>query len=208
MRAPLRTLNNYSRILLEETGNQLDGPAREYLERIHAASLHLSDLMDALLKLSRISTSDIQAIPVRLDLLAREVAAGLEARQPGRAVAWVIQPDLCCVADPILMRVVLENLLGNAWKFTSHHASARIELGAEQRDGQRVFFVRDDGAGFNMEYAGKLFSAFQRLHLSSEFEGTGIGLAIVQRIIHRHGGKIWGEGVVEGGACFYFTLAG
>jgi PAS domain S-box-containing protein len=208
LRAPLRSLNSFSRILMEDCGDQLDEKAREYISRIQTASSQLSDLMDALLKLARISRSDIQALPTRLDLLALEIIPGLESRQPGRAVEWVIQPDLCCVADPILMRVVLENLLGNAWKFTSHHPTARIELGTLLREGQPVFFVRDNGAGFNMEYASKLFGAFQRLHRMAEFEGTGIGLAIVQRIIHRHGGEIWGESEVERGATFYFTLAG
>jgi PAS domain S-box-containing protein len=208
LRAPLRSLNSFSRILLEDCGDQLDEKAHEYINHIQTASRQLSDLMDALLKLARISRSDIQTIPTRLDLLALEIIPGIETRQPGRVVEWVIQPDLCCVADPILMRVVLENLLGNAWKFTSHHPTARIELGTMLREGQRVFFVRDDGAGFNMEYAGKLFGAFQRLHRMAEFEGTGIGLAIVQRIIQRHGGKIWGESEVEHGATFSFTLVG
>jgi PAS domain S-box-containing protein len=207
LRAPLRSMNNFSQILAEEYGDKLDNQAHDYLRRIQTSSKQLSDLIDALLKLSRISRSEIQAIPTRLDLLAWEIVSGYEAHKSARQVKWVIQPGLSCVADPILMRVALENLLGNAWKFTSCHPSARIELGSFQQDGQSVYFVRDDGAGFNMAYADKLFIAFQRLHRASEFEGTGIGLAIVQRIIRRHGGEIWSESQVEKGATFFFTLS-
>ncbi len=207
LRAPLRGLNSFSQILDEEYGNHLDEQGRDYLRRIRSAGAHLTNLIDALLKLARISRSDIQTVDVHLGRMAQEIAESLAAGQPERKVTWQIAPDLHCLADPILMRVVLDNLIGNAWKFTSRHATACIEVGKTDIDGETVFYIRDDGAGFDMHYASKLFGAFQRLHLSSEFEGTGIGLAIVQRIIHRHHGKIWTESMVDEGATFFFTLS-
>ncbi len=143
---------------------------------------------------------------VDLSALAKYIAAELRKSAPERTVEFVIAPGLVVYADPNLLRIALENLLGNAWKFTGKHPRGRIELGVGEREGQRAFFVRDDGAGFDMAYAGKLFGAFQRLHPASEFEGTGVGLATVQRIVHRHGGRVWAEGAVEKGAMFRFTL--
>lgn len=206
LRAPLRTLNSFSQILQEDYGKYLDAQGHDYLNRIQAASLHMTELIDALLKLAQISRSDLQVVEVHLSPIAQEIAARLQSNQPERSVDWIISDGLVCQADLVLIRVVLENLLGNAWKFTSRHPTARIEMGRVLQEGKLVFFVRDDGAGFDMAYANKLFGAFQRLHLSSEFEGTGIGLAIVQRIIHRHGGEIWAESTLEQGATFYFTL--
>jgi len=206
LRAPLRTLNSFSQILEEEYFAALDPQARDYLSRIRAASTHMSHLMDALLKLARISRSEIQRMPVSLSGMAREIADNLQADQPQRQVEWHIADGLDGLADPALMRVVLENLLGNAWKFTAKRASAQISVGGEQQEGRMVYFVRDNGAGFDMNYANKLFGAFQRLHTSAEFEGTGIGLAIVQRIVRRHGGEIWAQGGVEQGATFSFAL--
>jgi PAS domain S-box-containing protein len=206
LRAPLRTLNSFSQILQEDYGEHLDAQGHDYLNRIQSASLHMTELIDALLKLARVSRSDLQVFEVNLSSIAQNIASGLQTTQPERSVVWIIPNGLICNADPILIRVLLENLLGNAWKFTSQHSTARIELGSIPQEGKLVFFVRDDGAGFDMAYANKLFGAFQRLHLASEFEGTGIGLAIVQRIIHRHGGEIWAESMPEQGATFYFTL--
>jgi signal transduction histidine kinase len=206
LRAPLRALNSFSQILQDEFADGFDPQARDYLARIRTASLHMSNLMDALLKLARISRSEIQRIPVSLSSIAAEVAASLREDQPERQVTWIFAPNLVVQADPALMRVVLQNLMGNAWKFTARHDQAHIELGSLQQDGKPVYFVRDDGAGFDMAYANKLFGPFQRLHTSTEFEGTGIGLAIVQRIIQRHGGEIWVESSIEQGATFYFTL--
>ena len=179
---------------------------RDDLSRIRAASMHMSLLMDALLKLAGISRSEIQRMPVSLSGMAREIAANLQADQPQRRVEWCIADGLDGQADPALMRVVLENLLGNAWKFTAQRACAQISMGGEQQEGRMVYFVRDNGAGFDMNYVDKLFGAFQRLHTTAEFEGTGIGLAIVQRIGRRHGGEIWAQGGVEQGATFSFTL--
>ena len=206
LRAPLRSLNSFSQFMEEEYGNSLDEQGRDYLRRIRAAGTHLTDLIDALLKLARISRSEIQMVDVSLGRLAQEIAESLTATQPERKVTWLIDSDMHCTADPTLIRVVLENLLGNAWKFTSRHATARIELGKNTEKGETVFYVRDDGAGFNMQYANQLFGTFQRLHLYSEFEGTGIGLAIVQRIVQRHHGRIWAESAVDQGTTFYFTL--
>ncbi|HEY9074948.1 MAG TPA: transporter substrate-binding domain-containing protein [Anaerolineaceae bacterium] len=206
LRAPLRALDGFSQILADEYGERLDVQAKHYLNRIRAASAHMAELIDALLKLSRISRSELNIAPINLTRMARQIAERLSASQPERSVDWVIQDRLTCRADPALMEVVLENLLGNAWKFTSHHPSARIEVGWAMKDGRMVYYVSDDGAGFDQSYADKLFGAFQRLHPASEFEGTGIGLAIVQRVIHRHGGEIWAEGAVDKGAAFYFTL--
>jgi len=143
---------------------------------------------------------------IDLSGLAREIAGELRETQPGRAAEFVIEPDLAADGDARLLRVMLQNLLGNAWKFTAHHPRARIEFGVTEHDGERAYFVRDDGAGFDMAYADKLFGAFQRLHTRTEFEGSGIGLATVQRIVYRHGGRVWAKGAVEQGATFYFTL--
>lgn len=206
LRAPLRSMSSFSQILQDEYAGQLDDTARDYLNRIQNAGQRMADLIDALLKLTRISRSEIQTERMSLDLMAREVADALGAAQPGREVEWIIHPSLECRADPVLMRVVLENLQGNAWKFCSHHPRARIEMGKVEDRGKLAFYVRDDGAGFDMAYAQQLFHAFHRLHSVAEFEGTGIGLAIVQRIIQRHGGEIWADSQPEQGATFYFTL--
>jgi light-regulated signal transduction histidine kinase (bacteriophytochrome) len=206
LRAPLRSLNGFSQVLQEDHADQLDDVAKDYLRRIRQASTHMAELTDALLRLARISRSDMQVETVRLDVLANEITAALAAGDPERKVEWRITPDLTCQADQVLAGIVLENLLGNSWKFTAKHPVARIEVGILQRADQNYFFVRDDGAGFDMEYRDKLFNPFQRLHSSAEFDGTGIGLAIVQRIIRRHNGNIWAEGYLEKGATFYFTF--
>jgi len=206
LRAPLRSIAGFSRILLEDYGDSLDNKARDYLRRVCAATQHMGELIDDLLKLSRVTRVEIRYEWVDLSVMAHSIAAALKETAPGRAVEFIIAREVSVAGDRSLLRVVLENLLGNAWKFTSKHPRARIEFGITEQDGRTVYFVRDDGAGFDMAYANKLFTPFQRLHGSNEFDGTGIGLATVQRIIYRHGGSVWAEGEVERGATFYFTL--
>jgi len=207
LRSPLRALNGFSEILLEDYGAHLDDAGRDYLRRIKGAANHMAGLMDGLLQLSRLNREELAFREVDLGAMAASTVAELREHDPGREVVVDIQPDLVAQADPKLMRSVLVNLLGNAWKFTSGHDHAHIEVGAAATDRGRAFFVRDDGAGFDMRYAKNLFGAFQRLHTPDQFEGTGIGLATVQRIVHRHGGAVWAEGEVERGATFWFTLA-
>ena len=206
LRAPLRTMDGFSQALLEDYADRLDAPARDFLDRIRAASQRMARLIDDLLGLSRVTRTEIQLADVNLSALAAQVAGDLQKAEPARQVTWTIAPGLVARADPGLARVVLQNLLGNAWKFTAQRSQAHVEFGATSRNGHPAYFVRDDGAGFNMTYANKLFGAFQRLHGNTEFPGTGIGLATVQRIIHRHGGEVWAEGAVGQGATFYFTL--
>ncbi len=208
LRAPIRAINGFSRILLEEHNQQLDDEGRQHLRRVSEAGLRMAALIEDILRLSRVTRSEIRREWLDLSQLAKIVAADLVNTSPGRQVEVLIAPDLKVSADLNLIRIVLENLLGNAWKFTQKHPSARIEFGSFLKDNQVVYFVRDDGAGFDMSYVSKLFGAFQRLHAENEFEGTGIGLATVQRIIQRHGGIVWAEGAPEMGASFYFTLAG
>ena len=166
----------------------------------------MGELIDDLLKLSHASRTEMRRTEVDLTALAGEIAAELRRDDPARQGRWVIAPGLVATGDPQLLREVLENLLGNAWKFTGKRADPVIEFGVTNGEAVRAFFVRDNGAGFDMAYAGKLFGAFQRLHATADFPGTGIGLATVQRIIHRHGGRVWAEGAVGQGATFYFTL--
>ncbi len=206
LRAPLRAVYGFCRALAEDYGEELDQRANDYLDRVCHAAERMGQLIEDLLNLSRISRGELRREDVDLTTLAREVAAELQEREPKRSVQFVIAEGLAARGDPRLLRVVLENLLGNAWKFTANRPQARIEFGAQEKQGQRVFFVRDNGVGFDMAYAEKLFVPFQRLHSPSKFEGSGIGLATVQRIIHRHGGRIWAEGEPERGATFYFTL--
>ncbi|MBI3326004.1 MAG: histidine kinase, partial [Nitrospinae bacterium] len=179
---------------------------QDFLMRVRTASQRMAQLIDDMLNLSRVTRNEMYRERVDLSALAQTIAAELRQTQPERHVTFVIAEGLVAHADARLLRVVLENLLGNAWKFTEKHPHARIAFGMTQHDGKPVHFVRDDGAGFDMAYADKLFGPFQRLHTTVEFEGTGIGLATVQRIIHRHGGRVWAEGAVEQGATFYFTL--
>ncbi|MCG3115890.1 MAG: PAS domain-containing protein [Candidatus Manganitrophus sp. SA1] len=206
LRAPLRGISGFSRVLLLRYADRLDPEGKDFLQRVDAASRRMGELIEDLLNLSRVTRSEIRKKPVDLTLLARSIAEDLQSSDPKRRVTFLIQEGLKASADPHLLRIVLENLLGNAWKFTSKHPTAAIELGRIEKNGKPVYFVRDDGAGFDMAYADKLFGAFQRLHSLNEFAGTGVGLASVQRIIHRHGGKVWAEGEVEKGATFYFTL--
>jgi PAS domain S-box-containing protein len=206
LRAPLRGIDGFSRALLEENGPNLDEEAKRKLGRVRSASQHMASLIDALLKLSRINRLDMRQEPVDLSLIATQVAAELQQSQPQRSVVFKITDGMITQGDPQLLRVVLDNLFRNSWKYTSKHPTAKIEFGRLERDGECVYFVRDDGAGFEMAHANLLFTPFQRLHRQTDFEGTGVGLATVQRIIRRHGGRLWAEGAVEQGATFYFTM--
>jgi signal transduction histidine kinase len=207
LRAPLRAINGFSRALVEDLGEKVDGDSRELLNRIGAAAQRMGELIDALLAMSRVSRVELQRERVDLTRAAETAVRQLRAATPQRRVEFSNQPDVVAEGDPALLRAVLDNLLGNAWKFTSARPDGRISFGCSVQDGQRVFFVKDDGAGFDMAHASKLFAPFQRLHQAGEFPGTGIGLATVQRIVQRHGGRIWAEGKVHEGAAFYFTLS-
>ncbi|MDH4179854.1 MAG: ATP-binding protein, partial [Armatimonadota bacterium] len=203
LRAPLRGIEGFSRALLEDYADRLDEEGRDYLQRVCAATLRMARLIDDLLNLSRVTRSEIRRTAVDLTDLAEGIATELRKSQPDRQVEFSITPGLTVNADASLLRVAMENLLGNAWKFTGKQSHARIEVGVTEAQGERRYYVRDNGAGFDMAYAGKLFGAFQRLHGPTEFEGTGIGLATVQRIVHRHGGRVGAEGAVGEGAIFY-----
>jgi len=206
LRAPLRAIDGFSLAILEDYENKLDAEGKTYLQRIRAATVRMGQLIDGLLNLARISRAGMVRENVDLSPLAREIAAELLASQPQRQANIVIPPKLPVKGDRLLLRVVLENLLSNAWKFTSGRPITRIELGIEPNGRETIHFVRDNGAGFDMQHADKLFGAFQRLHRESEFPGTGVGLATTQRIIHRHGGRIWAEAALGEGATFYFVL--
>ncbi|MCL4530005.1 MAG: PAS domain S-box protein [Chloroflexi bacterium] len=226
LRAPLRAIDGFSLALLEDYASQLPAEAQNYLQRVRASAQRMAELIDDMLNLSRVTRTPLERQPVNLSEMAGRICTELKQNHPERQVTFTITPSLIANGDPHLIEVLLENLLGNAWKFTSKREQAHIEFGAlphpsftspagdstgtlREGDGGegKTFFVRDNGAGFDMTYAGKLFGAFQRLHSLSEFPGTGIGLATVQRIINRHGGKIWAEGKVNEGATFYFTFS-
>jgi light-regulated signal transduction histidine kinase (bacteriophytochrome) len=207
LRAPLRGVDGFSLALIQDYAHKLDAEGCGYLEHVRESAQQMGRLIDDLLALSRVTRSELVREPVDLSGLARNVAAQLQSAQPDRRVDVDIAAGMVVDGDARLLRVVLENLIGNAWKFTGRQAEPRIEVGStESNDGS--FFVRDNGAGFDMAYASKLFGAFQRLHSTDEFEGTGIGLATVQRIINRHGGRIWAIGEVGRGATFYLELGG
>ncbi|MBS3916694.1 MAG: PAS domain S-box protein [Sulfuritalea sp.] len=206
LRAPLRAINGFSHALTEEYGHLLDENGKNYLARVRAGSERMGELIDNLIELSRLSRREMAIAPVNLSAIADEVAAELRDGEPSRQVEWVIAPELQASGDAVLLRVMLMNLLGNAWKYTARGVEARIEFGLSDSPGRRAFFIRDNGAGFDMAHAGKLFGAFQRLHSPAEYPGNGIGLATVARIIHRHGGEVWAEGRPGEGATFYFTL--
>jgi len=206
LRAPLRTIDGFSHALLEDYADRLDDEGKDHLKRIRAATQRMDSLIDDLLNLSRLSRTAMQWQSLDISTLARSIVSDLQSEQSERRIDVRIQDGLTTSADPGLVRVALENLLRNAWKFTSKQASAHVEFGQAEVDGILAFFVRDDGVGFDPAYADRLFGAFQRLHGMTEFAGTGIGLATVQRIVHRHGGRIWAESAVDCGATFYFTL--
>jgi len=206
LRAPLRAIDGFSKAVLTDYGPQLDERGRHYLERVRAGTLRMSQLIDDLLGLARVSRRELVRKRADVSEIAGQVAAELARRQPARTVHVQVQPGLRAEADPHLLTIVFENLMGNAWKFTGKKPDAHIEVGQRADGPAPTFYVRDNGAGFDMEYADKLFGAFQRLHAEADFEGTGIGLATVHRIVARHGGRIWAEGRVDEGATFYFTL--
>ncbi len=206
LRAPLRALDGFSKLLLERAGPRLDPPDLDYLERIRGAAQRMAQLTDALLALSRLTRAPMESIEVDLAPMIADVIAERRAAEPGRTVEVVMPDRLVAAGDRRFLRVVVENLIANAWKFTRARAQAHIEIGAETVDGERTFFVHDNGVGFDMLRAERLFTPFQRLHRASEFEGTGIGLATTARIVQRHGGRIWAEASPGAGATFRFTL--
>ena len=207
LRAPLRGIDGFSQALLEDYSDRLDNVGQDYLKRVRSGAQRMGQLIDDLLELSRLTRSEMRDDEVDLSAIAGDITGGLREGEPHRQVDLSISPDLVVRGDPALLRAVLSNLLGNAWKFTAGKEHARIELGMEESEEGKAYFVRDNGAGFDMAYADKLFGVFQRLHNTTEFPGTGIGLATVQRIVHRHGGRVWAEGEVGKGATFYFTLS-
>lgn len=206
LRAPLRTIDGFSQVLLEDYEDKLDDEGKSYLARIKHATINMGNLIEDMLKLYKVSRTEMTIAPVNLSAIARSITDELYHTQPERLADFIIADNLEALADPGLIRVVFENLLGNAWKFTSKRAKTEIEFGLTKKDNQNVYFIRDNGAGFDMEYADKLFAPFQRLHSIEEYSGTGIGLAIVKRIINRHGGRVWAEAQSGKGATFYFTL--
>jgi light-regulated signal transduction histidine kinase (bacteriophytochrome) len=219
LRAPLRHISGFSKMLVEEFGSTLDPTAQRYLERIQAGTQKMGQLVDELLNLARVGRHTLSLQPTRLNSIVAEVIAILEPDSEGRQVEWVIADLPTVTCDPVLVKQVFQNLLANALKFTRPRADGNaqagtpaptsrtvIEVGHKEQDGQTVFMVRDNGIGFNMKYVDKLFGVFQRLHRAEDFEGTGIGLATVQRIVQKHGGRVWAEGELDKGAAFYFTL--
>lgn len=215
LRAPLRSIDGFSQALLEDCHEQLDETGHDYLRRIRAATQRMGQLIDDLLTLSRVIRSDMRREPVDLSRLASQICTDLQQADPERQVEFIIQPGMVDRGDSRLLQAILENLLSNAWKFTAKKPQARIEFGIlaektateDKGSPHPTYFVRDDGVGFDLAYVDKLFSPFQRLHSINEFPGNGIGLATVQRIVHRHGGRVWAEGSIGQGATFYFTLA-
>ncbi len=206
LRAPLRSIDGYSQALLEDYGQLLPAEGHKFLMHVRRSTFRMTELIDDLLKLSQVTRAQINLMNVDLTEIAESILSELQRTYPERRVELYIAPNLFARGDPRLLQVVLENLLNNAWKYTSKQEHAEIEFGAKQEKTQTIFFVHDNGAGFDMAYVDKLFGAFQRLHTTTEFPGTGIGLATVQRILHRHGGRVWAEGAVNEGATFFFTL--
>lgn len=206
LRGPLDTLNGFAYLLLKQYGAGLDEPARDLIEHIRSSGRRMTELIDDLLNLSRVTTSAMRSEKVDLAAMARAFMDELCRTEPDRQVEFVAPEHDEALGDPHLLRIVIENLLRNAWKYTSHHPAARIEFGHREDGGRAIYFVKDDGSGFDAKSVSRLFKPFQRLHSTDEFPGHGIGLATVKRIIQKHGGEIWAEADVEKGACFYFTL--
>jgi len=206
LRAPLRSLDGFSKILMEDYQKKIDAQGLDYLRRIRAASIRMDRLIDDLLTLSRIIRQEVHVAPVNLSNIVEDIAWKLKDRESARKGEFVIEKDVRVQGDYGLLRIAMENLLENAWKFSSLNKSVRIEFGETKQDGSPVYYLRDDGAGFDMAYSDKLFHPFQRLHSEKEFPGTGIGLATVSRIIKRHGGNIRAESAKGKGTTFYFTL--
>ncbi len=206
LRAPLRSIDGFSEALVSEHSHQLDEDGLAYLARVRRAAKRMDQLISDLLELAKVSRVELIVRPVALDQMAQRAVHDLREREPGRTVDVVIHPGLKTEGDPRLLTLAVQNLVENAWKFTGTRTDARIECGAALVNGTSTYFVRDNGVGFDMAHAGKLFGIFQRLHSMDQFPGTGVGLAIVQRVIERHGGRIWAEAVPDGGATFFFTV--
>jgi light-regulated signal transduction histidine kinase (bacteriophytochrome) len=206
LRAPLRSIEGFSQALMEDCADQLNADGKRYLQYIRESTQRMTQLIDGLLTLSRVSRGDLVRVPLNLSALARDILNRLRSTEPARPVESLVQEDILANADAQLMATALEHLLGNAWKFTSKQPAAQIEFGTLPAQQPTVYFIRDNGAGFDMRYAGKLFGMFQRLHSIEDFPGTGVGLGIAHRIVRRHGGRIWGEAEPDHGATFYFTL--
>jgi light-regulated signal transduction histidine kinase (bacteriophytochrome) len=206
LRAPLRGMNGFAQVLLDTYREKFDAEGQDWLQEILLNAKKMGNLIDGLLSLAQWTRSELRPERVSLSGMAREIAIRLRASDASRTVDIDVEDDLYADVDSRLARALLENLLSNAWKFTSKAPTARIEFGATEKDGSMAFFVRDDGAGFDMAFVSKLFAPFQRLHTTAEFPGTGIGLATVQRIVQRHGGRVWAEGAVDQGATFYFAF--
>jgi len=206
LRAPLRSIDGFGQALVEDFPEHLPDGARSYLDRIRTSTVRMGQLIEGLLNLARVSRRPLERNPVDLSKMAKQAVSELQQREPERSVEVSVWDGMQAEGDAQLLSIVLENLIGNAWKFTSKKDKPRVEIGALKDRGHATFYVRDNGAGFDMTYADKLFGAFQRLHAASDYAGTGIGLATVQRIIHLHGGRIWAEGETGKGAVFYFTL--
>ena len=206
LRSPLRSVEGFSTALKEDYASQLDASGKDYVDRIRSASQHMTRLIDSLLYLSRVSTQDLTRQAVDLVPIASEIVDRLARQYPTRTVNFICPRTLLAYGDKALMAIVLENLLSNAWKYSEKVPQPNVELGVVSRNGEQVYFVRDNGVGFDMKYAERLFGPFQRLHRSEDFEGLGIGLATAARVIHRHGGEIWAESLPGAGAVFYFTL--
>ena len=206
LRAPLRSMTGFAKIMQEDYADKLDDQAKDYLTRIFNGSTKMTQLINDLLHLSKLSRQEVDRMDIDLSKLAEATIHNLREAERGRNVEVLIEQGIRAAVDPNLMRVVLTNLLDNAWKFTSKTENAKIEFGAMNREGTTVYFVRDNGVGFDPAFSDKMFGPFQRLHLENEFPGTGIGLAIVDRIIRRHGGQVWAEGEVGKGATVFFTL--
>jgi light-regulated signal transduction histidine kinase (bacteriophytochrome) len=207
LRAPLRGIDGWSHALFEDYNDQFDEQARQYLTRVRSESQRMGRMIEDLLKLSRITGRAFKPSQVDLSDMAERIASQLKVENPGRRIEFVVQPGLCVEGDATLLEIAMDNLLSNAVKFTGRREEARIELGKTDLDSNPVYFVRDNGVGFEMAYAQKLFGVFQRMHRTTDFPGNGIGLAIVQRILRRHGGRIWAQSAEDQGATFYFTLS-
>jgi light-regulated signal transduction histidine kinase (bacteriophytochrome) len=205
LRAPLRSVRGFSEVLLERYSDRLDAAGKEFLNRICQSSAHMDRLIEDLLKFSRISRAELHRQPVDLSSMVQNLCDDLAKADPQRDVKFAVESGITVSGDERLLRIAMDNLVRNAWKFSGKKESARIEFGSVQAP-EQAYYVRDNGAGFDMRYAGKLFRVFQRLHSTAEFPGTGIGLATVQRIIHRHGGRVWADAAVDQGATFFLSL--
>lgn len=206
LRAPLRAIDGFSAALEQECGDRLDATGSDYLRRVRTSAARMKRLLEELLGLSRLSEVKMSRERIDLSATATDLATELRRVDPDRQADIVIQPELVVSGDATLIRFAMQNLLENAWKYTSRKNSARIEVGVDETGDEPVYFVRDNGVGFDMAYADRLFGVFQRLHTAEEYPGDGVGLASVRRVIHRHGGRVWAEGTVDQGAAFYFTI--